>query len=134
MDDELIDRLGALAHLETIRSARIEPLLLRTNMKGSANTSSQEIALPRMRPQRIHVITNICFIAKGVGTPQVYLGIMVGGQKHYLYSSTVSTAENSVNWSGQAILLEGDYVFAILESATAADDQILTANGYSMRL
>ena len=134
MDKDFGDRLGALAHLEQIRAARIEPLNLRTNKKGALSTTSEVIKLPKFRPGRIHVITNICAIEIGADTPQVFLGILAGGTKYYLYSTTVTTAENSVNWSGQAICLDGDQIFAEFQSATAAEEVILTANGYAMQL
>lgn len=134
VNEDLIDALGALAHLETIRSARIEPLKLRTSTKGAMSTSSEIIKLPKLRPGRIHVITNICFVEIGSGKPQVFLGIMSRGEKYYVYSATVATAEDSVNWGGQIIALEQDEVFAELQSATAADEGVLCANGYSMRL
>lgn len=113
---------------------KIEVLKLRTNKKAALDTSSEVIKLPKLRPDRIHVITNICLVEIGSGTPQVFLGIMSGGTKYYLFSDTVTTAEDSVTWAGQAIALEGDEVFAELQSATAADEAVLTAMGYSMRL
>jgi len=134
MEDEFKDRLQALANLERIRAARIEPLLLRTNKKTGLSTGSEVIKLRKFRPGRIHVITNICFIEIGSGTPQVFLGIMSKGEKYYLFSDTVATAEDSVNWSGQAIALEFDEIFAEAQSAGASDEIILTANGYSMRI
>lgn len=134
MDEEFKDRLRALADLEQIRAARIEPLLLRTNKKAGLSETSEVIKLPKLRPGRIHVITNICFIEIGTGTPQVFLGILSKDEKYYLFSDTVATAEDSVNWSGQAIALEFDEVFAEAQDAEATDEIILVANGYSMRI
>ncbi len=135
VENELLnDKIQVLANLERIRSARIEPLLLRINKKAGLSTSSEVIVLPKMTPKRIHVITNICCVCIGSGTPQVFIGIRHGGEKYYLYSFTVAAAENSITWSGQAILQEFDEIFAELQSATAADEVVLTANGYSMRL
>jgi hypothetical protein len=134
MIEGLDDKLSALAHLETIRSARIEPLKLRINKKAGLSTSSEVIRLPRLRPGRIHVITSICLIEIGSGTPQVFLGIMSDDVKYYLFSDTVTTAEDAVIWGGQCIALDGDEIFAELQGATAADEAILTAYGYSMRL
>ena len=134
MDEEFKDRLRALADLERIRAARIEPLLLRTNKKAGLSETSEVIKLPKLRPGRIHVITNICFIEIGTGTPQVFLGILSKDEKYYLFSDTVATAEDSVNWSGQAIALEFDEVFAEAQDAEATDEIILVANGYSMRI
>ena len=134
MDSEFTDRLRALANLEQIRAARIEPLLLRTNLKGDISGTSELIKLPKLRPGRIHVITNICFVEIGTGTPQVFLGILARNVKYYLFSDTVTTAEDSVNWGGQAIALGGNEIFAEAQGASDAEDLILTANGYSMRL
>ena len=127
-------RINILANLERIRATRIEPLKLRTNKKAGLDTTSEVIKLPKLRPDRIHVITNICFIEIGSGTPQVFLGILAGSEKYYLYSKTVTTAEDSITWAGQAIALASDEVFAEAQSATAADEIVLTANGYSMIL
>lgn len=134
MEKEFSDRLLALANLERIRAARIEPLLLRVNKKGGLSETSEIIKLPKLRPGRIHVITNICFIEIGSDTPQVFLGILSKGEKYYLFSDTVATAQDSVTWGGQAIALEFDQIFAEALLATAAEEIILTANGYSMRI
>jgi len=134
MDKWDTDALRALAHLETIRSARIEPLNLRTNKKGGLDTTSEVIKLPKFRPKRIQVITNICLIEIGTDTPQVFLGIEAGGIKYHLYCTTITTAENSCTWSGQAIALENNQIYAEVQSATAAEEIILVANGYAMRL
>lgn len=134
LDTEKKDLVSTLANLERIRSSRISPLLLRVNKKASLDTSSEVLRLPRTPANRIHVITNICLVCIGTGVPQVFLGIMHSETKYYLYSSTISTAENSISWAGQAILLEWDQIFAELQGATAADEAVLTANGYAMRL
>lgn len=128
------NKIRLLADLERIRSARIEPLKIRVNIEAGLDTSSEIVKSPKLRPDRIHVITNICLIELGTGTPQVFLGIISRGEKYYLYSKTISTAEDSVTWAGQAIALELDQIFAELQGATAADEAVLTANGYSMRL
>lgn len=137
--DEIDDRYASkiitdMANLERIRSARIMPLNLRTAEKGALDTSNEYLYLKPFDPEQIHVITNICLVEIGSGTPQVFLGAEIGGVKYYLFSDTVATAEDSVNWSGQAIYKEGDRIFALLQNATAADEAVLTANGYSMRL
>lgn len=134
MPDYDYNQIGTLAHLETIRNARIEPLMLRVNKKAGLDTTSEIIYLPKLNPDRIHVITNICCIELGTGTPQIFLGIMSKGEKFYLFSDTVATAQDSVTWSGNAILLHVDQIFAELKGATAAEEAILTANGYSMRI
>jgi len=134
MNEDFIDRLSALAHLETIRSSRIEPLKLQINKKGSLSETNETIKLPRLTHGRIHIITNISLVCIGTGTPQVFLGLLSKGEKYHVYSSTVTTAENSVTWAGQIIALEFDEIFALLQGATATDEAILTAFGYSMRL
>lgn len=134
MDKDFTDRVGTLADLERIRAARIEPLLLRINKHGSLDGTSEIIKLPKLRLGRIHVITNICFIEIGTGTPQVFLGIFSKGEKYYLFSDTVATAEDSVTWAGQCIALEFDEIFAEAQGATTTEEIILTANGYSMRI
>ena len=134
MENDFVDRLGALAHLETIRSARIEALNLRNNIKGSLNTTSEVLKLPKLRPARIHVFTNLCAIEVGTGKPQLFFYILVGGEKYYIHSATVTTAEDSVNWSGQVIALEGNEICVEAQGATAADELVFTGNGYSMRL
>jgi len=134
MVENLTDKLRNLANLERIRAARIEPLLLRTNKQGVISAVSELIKLPKLRPGRIHVITNLCFIETPTGTPQVFLGIMSKGEKYYLHAETVTVAEDSINWSGQAIALEFDEIFAEAQGATAEDEIILVANGYSMRI
>ena len=132
MENDFRDRLGALAHLETIRSARIEPLQLQRKVKpiGQDDTT---IKLPKLRPDRIHVITNICVIETPTGKPQVFIGLLSKDEKFYLMSQTVATAEDSVTWAGQCIALEFDEIFAEIQGTTAADTVILTAFGYSMR-
>jgi hypothetical protein len=134
MDEIDLDKVKILADLERIRSARVEPLQLRTDKAAVLDTTSEIIKTRKLRPGRIHVITNICLIETGQGTPQVFLGFLSKGEKYYLYSKTVTTAEDSVTWAGQAIALEFDEVFAELQSATATDTIILTVFGYSMRL
>jgi hypothetical protein len=134
VDNDFTDRLRALANLETIRAARIEPLLLKNNKLAGLNETSEVLKLPRFRPERIHVITNICAIEIGTDTPQVFLGILSSGIYYPLFADTVTTAEDSVNWSGQAICLAGTQIYAEFQSATAAEEIILTANGYSMRI
>lgn len=134
MVGELTDRLRDLANLERIRSARIEPLMLQKSLSGDISATSEIMKLPKLRPGRIHVITNLCVIEIGSGTPQVFLGIMSKGEKYYVFSDTVTTAEDSITWSGQIIAAEFDEIFAELQSAS--DDELitLTAFGYSMRL
>lgn len=134
MDDDFINRIRALANLETIRSARIEPLNLRIEKKGTLSTSLETLRLPKFRPKRIHIITNICALERGSGTPQIFLGIEAGGEKYPVFSDTVATAEDSVSYSSQIIGLEGNQIYADFESATSGEKLILTANGYAMRL
>lgn len=134
MAGELTDKLRDLANLERIRSARIEPLMLQKQLKGDTDATSEIMLLPKLRPGRIHVITNICVIEIGSGTPQVFLGILSKGEKYYVFSDTVATAEDSVTWSGQIIAAEFDEIFAELQGATDECLTTLTAFGYSMRL
>ena len=79
------------------------------------------------------MINNICFIETGSGTPQIKLGYMREHKHHILTCQTVTTAENSVEYVGQVVLFEGDYIRAISENATAADSIYLFANGYKIR-
>lgn len=134
MVGELTDKLRDLANLERIRSARIEPLMLQRSISGDISATSEVIKLPKLRPGRIHVITNLCVIQEGEDRPQVLLGIISKGEKYYVFSDTVATAEDSVTWSGQVIAAEFDEIFAELQDA--GDDELITftAFGYSMRL
>lgn len=127
-----INQIATLANLETIRSARIEPLQLRVE-KTVISATEEILKLPKLRPDRIHVITNICVLETPTGKPQVFIGILSKNEEFLLMSSTVATAEDAVTWVGQAIGLEYDEIYAKLQGATATDKAILTAFGYSMR-
>jgi hypothetical protein len=129
-----LDELKALADLSTIQANRIEPLQMQREKTAGLSATSEEIKLQKLRPDRIHVITNICLIETPTGKPQVLLGIMSKGEKFYIMSQTVQIAEDSVTWVGQVIGLEYDEIFAEVQGATATDKIILTAFGYSVRL
>ena len=130
----MTDKLRDLANLERIRSARIEPLMLQRSISGDISATSEILKLPKLRPGRIHVITNLCVIEIGQGTPQVFLGILSKGEKYYVFSDTVTTAENSVTWSGQIIAGEFDEIFAEIQAGADDEEIVLTAFGYSMRI
>lgn len=134
MEREFNDRLNALANLERIRAARIEPLMLQRSIKGDIDNTSEIMKLPKLRPGRIHVITNICVIAAADGAPQVFLGIISKGEKYFVFSDTVTTKEDSVTWSGQIIAGEFDELFAELQGASDNTLITFTAFGYSMRI
>jgi hypothetical protein len=132
MNDQEFNQIATLANLETIRSARIEPLQLRDE-KTVISATEEIIKLPKLRPDRIHVITNICVLNTPTGKPQVFIGILSKGEEFLLMSQTVTTAEDAVTWVGQAIGLEYDEIYAKVQGATATDKLILVAFGYSMR-
>jgi len=132
MNIEDFDKIATLANLETIRSARIEPLQLQA-VVTPLDTTTQTIKLPKLRPDRIHVITNISVLNTPDGKPQVFIGLLSKGEEFNIYSYTVAAARNSITWSGQIIALEYDEIFARMTGCDATDKAILTAFGYSMR-
>ena len=127
-----IDQIATLANLETIRSARIEPLQLRVE-KTVISATEEILKLPKLRPDRIHVITNICVLQTTAGKGQVFIGILSKNEEFLLMSYTPTVAEDAVTWAGQAIGLEYDEIYTKVQGATATDKLILVAFGYSMR-
>jgi len=121
------------ADLETIRINRWRMYEDRAENTGTLDTTSQTLDLRVLTPGWIYVINNITFIETGTGTPQVKIGFFREHHHHILTCQTVATAENSVDYVGQAVLKEGDIIRAIAESATAADSIYLYANGYKIK-
>jgi hypothetical protein len=132
MNEEDFDKIATLANLETIRSARIEPLQLQTRAIN-LNVTEDRIKLPKLRPGRIHVITAISFLSTPSGKPQVFLSLLSKGEEFNIYSKKITVNADSITWSGQIIGLEYDEICARVTSMGATDTAILTAFGYSMR-
>lgn len=132
MNEIDFEKIATLANLETIRSARIEPLQLQTQ-RTPLNATTETIKLPKLRPGRIHVITAISVLNTPDGKPQVFIGLLSKNEQFNVYSATVAAARNSITWSGQIIALEYDEIFARMTGCDAGDTAILTAFGYSMR-
>lgn len=121
------------ADLETVRINRWRAYRDRNKNLGTLDTSSQSLDLNQLDPGWIYIINNITFIETGSGTPQVFIGFMSEHQHHVLTCQTVGAAENSVEYVGQAVLFEGEYIRAIAESAGSTDKIYLFANGYKIR-
>ncbi|GAH96491.1 unnamed protein product, partial [marine sediment metagenome] len=63
----------------------------------------------------------------------IKIGFVREHQFHRLTSQTVAAAENSVDYVGQVLLMEGDKIRARFENATTTDTIYLFANGYKIR-
>jgi len=121
------------ANLETVRINRWRFYEDRTKKIGSVDTTAEDLDLEQLEPGWIYAINNICAYETPTGTPQVKLGFVREHQFHRLTSQTVAAAENSVDYLGQILLMEGDKIRARFENATAADTIYLFANGYKIR-
>lgn len=128
-----IDAMSYAADLETVRINRWRAYEDRTENTGSLDTSSLNLDLKQLEPGWVYIINNITFMETGSGTPQVKIGYMREHKFHILTCQTVATAENSVDYVGQLVLFEAEYIRVIVESATAEDSAYLFANGYKIR-
>jgi len=121
------------ANLETVRINRWRFYEDRTKKIGSVNETAEDLDLDVLEPGWIYAINNICAYETPTGTPQVKLGFVREHQFHRLTSQTVAAAENSVDYLGQILLMEGDKIRARFEGATTTDTIYLFANGYKIR-
>ena len=121
------------ANLETVRINRWRFYEDRTKKIGSVDTTAEDLDLEQLEPGWIYAINNICAYETPTGTPQVKLGFVREHQFHRLTSQTVAAAENSVDYLGQILLMEGDKIRARFEGATTTDTIYLFANGYKIR-
>jgi len=128
-----IDAMSYAADLETVRINRWRAYEARNENTGSLNTTSFNLDLPQLEPGWVYIINNITFMETGSGIPQVKIGYMRERKFHILTCQTVAAAENSVDYVGQLVLFEGEYIRTTVESATAADSAYLFANGYKIR-
>ena len=110
----------------------IEPLQLREQTTVISATE-EIIKLPKLRPNRIHVITNICVLQTPTGKGQVFIGILSKGEEFLLMSYTPTVSEDAVTWVGLTIGLEYDEIYAKVQGATATDTLSLVAFGYSIK-
>jgi len=121
------------AGLETVRINRWRFYEDKNKMIGSVDTTAQNLDLKQLEPGWIYAINNICAYEATAGTPQIKIGFVREHQFNRLTSQTVANAEDSVDYVGQILLMDGDKIRARFEGATATDTIYLFANGYKIR-
>ena len=121
------------AHLETVRINRWRFYEDRNKKIKSIDTTAENLDLAVLEPGWIYVINNICAYETPTATPQIKIGFVRERQFHRVTSQTVAAAENSVDYVGQLILMEGDKIRARFEGAGADDTIYVFANGYKIR-
>jgi len=121
------------ADLETVRINRWRFYEDRTKKIASLDTSAQDLELAQLEPGWIYAINNICAYETPTATPQVKLGFVRSHQFHRLTSQTAAAAEDSVDYVGQVLLMEGDVIRGRFEGCDADDTIYLFANGYKIR-
>ena len=121
------------ANLETVRINRWRFYEDSTKKIGSLDTTTEDLELEQLQPGWIYAINNICAYETPTGTPQVKIGFVRSHQFHRLTSQTIGAAENSADYVGQVLLMEGDKIRARFEGATEGDTIYLFATGYKIR-
>ena len=127
------DKAGFLAALESIRLARYMPFKEFKEKIASLNTSSETLRSDRFKAGFNYIVTGIYAIEFPTGHGQVKIGFESAGKFKILESATVANAEDSVSWTGEIILNEGEYVRVDFEGATAADTIQILYTGYQVR-
>ena len=127
------DAVEYAANLETVRINRWRFYEDSTKKIGSLDTTAQDLELEQLQPGWIYAINNICAYETPTATPQIKIGFVRGHQFHRLTSQTVAAAENSVDYVGQVLLMEGDKIRARFEGATEGDTIYIFATGYKIR-
>lgn len=121
------------ANLETVRINRWRFYEDRTKKIESLDTGVEDLDLKQLEPGWIYAINNICAYETATKPSQIKLGFVRQHQFHRLTSQTPANNEDSVDYVGQILLMEGDKIRGRFEGATEGDTIYLFANGYKIR-
>jgi len=130
---EYARNIQILADLETIRVNQFEIIQEFKTMSSGINTTAQKVKLKPLETGFVYVITSIVGINTTDAAHQVRVGFINGSTDVVLESGTVANIGDSIAFNGQAMLKEGDVIFAEFRSAGANDNLQLNVNGYRIR-
>lgn len=138
-EDEILkiseSRQNAVAyasHLETIRINRWRPWDEWEHKVGSLDTTTQNLDTDLKKTGNIYVLTNLVGLETGTKPTTVTLGYVRTGRFYVLTKQTPANNNDSVDYTGQMILIEGDRIRCQFKGATAGDTIELFANGYEI--
>ena len=130
---QLKDAMGYAANLETIRINRWKLVEGFSQKVGSLNTTTQNLDSEPFKTGWIYVVNNITAIEEGTKPTTIRLGFVRTGHFHRLTIQTPANNNDSVDYTGQLILREGDIIRAQYKVATTGDTIYLYWNGYKIR-
>lgn len=129
LDKEMLIKAAS----DAIKVYRYEPINEQYKKIGSLDTTLETLLSERFDPGYIYIIQNICCWAQGTGTPQIKIGIYDGVTKFPYIVRTIANAEDSAEYIGQLIVIEGRKVYVDFENAVAGDTAYLNINGYRIK-
>lgn len=122
------------ADLETIRINRWRPWDEWEQKVGGLNTVTQNLDTKQLKTGKVYVMTNLVGLETGTKPTTVTLGYVRTARFYVLTKQTPTNNNDSVDYVGQVILIEGDRIRCQFAGATAVDTIELFANGYEIMM